>query len=243
MMTDSRARLAWEISASRPHPAFFGAHIVPGLDVRRHMQPVMQVLPKDAVSFLDASGSRDYLDAVFDDGDPLESSEVIFLEDALAQSSDQHRARLNRGRELLRRLGKTLVFAESRAGSPEFLDDLRDLLATFRDIVDLRPPVSEDDHLWHTGSNFGLGRIAGDLTTTRGAMIIKGGIVHRKGAPQAYRCPVCGGGLKPTEVTLRFVHAPAESALQTTPGYVCECGESWPDPRSVRSAHTAAFKA
>ncbi len=207
------------------------------------MQPVMtQMLPADAVSFLDTDDSREYLDAVLGDDDPLKSAEVIFFKDALAPLSHRSRARLNRGREPLRRLGKTLVFAESRAGSPEALDDLRDLVSTFRDIVDLRSPVSEDDHLWNTGSTFGFGRIAGDLTTTRGAMVIKAGIVHRKSGLLEFCCPSCGGELKRADATLRFVHASPESAEQTVPGYICECGETWPDPRSVKSAHQEAFK-
>ncbi len=242
MRSDGAARLAWEISSTRPDPAFFGAHVLPGLDLREHMRSaITQLLPAEAILFLDTDDSRDYLEAVFKDDDPLESSEVIFFEDALAPSSHRRRIQLNRGRELLRRLGKTLVFAESRAGSPESLDDLRDLLATFRDIVDLRPAASEDDYLWDTGSAFGLSRIAGDVTTTRGAMIISAGIVHRK-SPQAYRCPRCGGELRRTEVTLHFHYAPTESAEQVVPGYVCDCGETWPEPRSVRSAHQAAFK-
>ncbi len=244
MIPDGRIRLAWEISSTRPDPAFFGAHVVPELDLREHMRPAMtRLLPTDAVSFLDTDDSRDYLDAVFCGDDPLERSDVLFLEDALAPSSHRRRTQLNRGRELLHRLGKTLVFAESRAGSPEALDDLRDLLATFRDIVDLRPPTSEDDDLWDTGTAFGLHRVAGDLTTTRGAMIISAGIVHRKTGPPPYRCPRCGSELKRADTTLRFIHAPAASAEQTVPGYVCGCGEAWPDPRSVRSAHRAAFKA
>ena len=242
-MTDARTRLAWEIAASRPSPAFFGAHVVPGLDLRSHMQAVMmQRLPEAAVSFLNKGESHDYLDKVFEGGNLLESAEVIFLEDALARSSHRRRARLNHGRELLRRQGKTLVFVETRAGSPEALDDLRDLLATFRDIVDLRPRASENDHLWDMGSALGLGAIASELTTTRGATVIKAGIVHRKTGSQIYRCPMCGGVLRPADTTLRFFPAPQQSAEQVVPGYVCGCGETWPDPRFVRGAHTAAFK-
>ncbi len=242
MRSDGAARLAWEISSTRPDPAFFGAHVLPGRDLREHMRPaITQRLPTEDISFLDPDESHDYLEAVFMDDDPLGSSEIVFLEDALAPSSHRGRIRLNRGRELLRSLGKTLVFAESRAGSPEALDDLRDLLATFRDVVDLRPPASEDDYLWDTESAFGLGRIAGGVTTTRGATIISAGIVHRK-RPLEYRCPHCGGELKRAEVTLRFYHAPRESAEQVVPGYFCDCGETWPEPRSVRSAHQTAFK-
>lgn len=243
-MTGSVERLAWVITASRPDPAFFGAHIAPGMDVKELIQPALSAMPEPAaVSFLDAERSLDYLDAVFENREPPADSEIIFLEDALAGSSAERRMKLNRGRELLRRRRKTVVFAESRAGSPELFDELRDLLATFRDIVDLRPAASEDDHLWDTGGSFGLETIASTLpaVVTRGSMLIKDGIVHRK-APRAYRCPTCGGPLKRTETSLRFVHAPAASAVQTLPGYVCECGETWPDPQAVRGAHRAAFR-
>ncbi len=109
--------------------------------------------------------------------------------------------------------------------------------------LDDSDPISTDDFLWDTGSSFSLERIAGDLTTTRGATVIKGGIVHRKGAQPAFRCPRCGGELKRATANMRFLYAPAESAEQTVPGFVCECGQDWPDPRSVRNAHEAAFKA
>ncbi len=244
-MPTPAARLAWEVSVSRPHPAFFGAHTLPGENIRKLMKLALgPMLDLAEVSFLDAERSLDYLDAIFEARESPTESEVIFLEDALAGSSGELRRRLNRGRELLRRRRKTLVFAESRAGSPELFDDLRDLLATFRDIVDLRPAASKDDHLWDTGGSFGRERIASTLpaVVTRGSMLIREGIVHRK-APPVYRCPVCGGLLRRTETTLRFVHAPAASAVQALPGYVCDCGETWPDPEAVRDAHRAAFKA
>ncbi len=237
------ARLAWQVSASPP-PSFFGAHIAPGVDVQGLMQPALiSLLEPAGVSFLDPEASAEYLDAVFEDREPSADTEIVFLEDALAGSSSDRRKRLNRGRELLRRRRKTLVFAESRAGSPELFDDLRDLTATFRDIVDLRPAASEDDHLWDMAGAFGRNRIAATLpaVVTRGSMLIKGGIVHCK-TPRTYRCPACGSELTRTETILRFVHAPAESAAQTVSGYLCECGETWPDPAAVRNAHRAAFK-
>ncbi len=238
------ARLAWEIAASLPQPAFFAAHTVPGMDVQGLMQPALvSSIEPTALSFLDPESSAEYLAAVFENRDPPADTEIIFLEDALAGSSSDHRKRLNRGRELLRRRRKTLVFAESRAGSPELFDDLRDFLATFRDIVDLRPAASEDDHLWDMAGAFGSDRIAATLpaVVTRGSMLVKDGVVHRK-APRAYRCPACGGELTRTETILRFVYAPAESAAQAVPGYLCECGEAWPDPEAASKAHRAAFK-
>jgi hypothetical protein len=236
-------RLAWEISASRPQPAFFGAHIAPGMDVEELMQPalVSSIEPSE-VSFLDPNTSAEFLDAIFADRKPPADTSIVFLEDALSGSSSGLRERLNRGRELLRRQRRTFVFAESRAGSPELFDDLRDFLAIFRDIVDLRPAASEDDHLWDTTGAFGRDRIAANLPAviTCGSILVKNGIVHRK-APRRYRCPTCGGDLTRTETVLHFVHAPAETASQTVRGYLCPCGETWPDPEVVRAAYNAAF--
>lgn len=206
MPPPATARLAWEIAAAFPQPAFYGVHITPGMDVQRLMEPALiSWIERPAVSFLDPETSREYLDAVFEDREPPASTEVIFLEEAFAGSSSDRRKRLNRGRELLRRQRKTLVFAESRAGSPELFDDLRDLLDTFRDIVDLRPPASEDDHLWDTAGAFGHARIAATLpaVVTRGSTLIKDGVVHRK-APREYRCPACGGQMIRSETILRF---------------------------------------
>jgi uncharacterized protein (DUF433 family) len=176
----------------------------------------------------------DYLEG----GHPL----ADFLVDYPTVTREQAVGVLNRGGELLRRLRMAMNSVESRARDTKVMGDLRGLLATLRDLIDLHPSVVEEDYLWNTAGAFGLQRVAGTLpkVVTRGSILIKDGIVHRK-APLVYRCPDCGGELTRTETVVRFVHASAELAEQRVPAYECECGEVWPDPRAMRGAHRSAF--
>jgi len=237
-MTAAFERLVWELEVGRGQGGLFAAHIGSSDELgeleRRLAGRGLEVL------MLDVEASRALVSSVTEGG-RLPDVDAVLLTDALATQPSEVLHKANCSRESWVRDGHCVVFGERAAGSPEVLRELRDLVAIFRDIVDLRPDVGRDDHLWDTGDSASLKLLARRVpTTTRGSSLIIEGRVHHKHRP-ALMCPDCGAPLSSAVVEVRFEHAPEASAVQRVRGFRCECGAQWPDPRAMRDAHARAF--
>jgi hypothetical protein len=236
----SRAEcLAWALEAQRGRSALFGARI----SSRQDLSALTRMLSESGIeaTTLDTDASRDFVLAIVEDRAQLPAGEGIILIDALASLPMELRHRVNRRREAWLAAERCFIFAETTAGSPETLRELRDFTAVFRDTIDLRPDVGLDDHLWDTESAASLETLAPRIpTTTRGPTLIVGGRVRHKQRP-AVHCPDCGGHLEATPISIHFELAPPETAVQEVEGYRCACGAEWPEPRAMRSAHARAF--
>lgn len=235
-------RFAWALDVVEPgRAALYAVHVDADESVVE-LSSQLRARGVDSVT-LDRARSHELVLRVLEPGwTPTESSaEALILTDALGPWPVTTRAQINRGRERLLSLGRRIVFAETKSGSPEAIAELRDLRAVLRDTFDLRSDVGEDDDLWDTGPMASLEQMGPRMpTTTRGATLIVRGRVRRKHA-KLRRCPACGEVMESAVVELRFEHAPAETRVQRVPGYACACGERWPDPAQVRAAHAQAF--
>lgn len=232
-------RLAWELDAERGRSALFGARIGSDDDLQELM-PTLAGHGVTAVA-LSAEASQALMLDVMQGRARFPEADAIILTDALALLPPAARARANLSREAWLATRRCFLFAERTAGSPETLGELRDLVAVFRDVVDLRPDVGRDDYLWDTGAAASLKALAQHLpTTTRGPTLIVAGRVRYKQRPMP-RCPDCDGLLEAATVSVRFEHAPAATAVQAVAGHRCACGSEWPDPAAMRSAHAQAF--
>jgi hypothetical protein len=232
-------RLAWALDTQRGRSALFGARISSPED----LGALSRILSESGIEALtlDTDTSREFVLAMIEGRAQLPAADSIILIDALASLSTELRHRVNRRREAWLAASRCFIFAETTPGSPETLPELRDLIAVFRDTIDLRPDVGLDDHLWDTESAASLEVLAPRIpATTRGPIVIAGGRVHHKQRP-AVHCPDCGGDLQSTLVSVHFDLAPPETAMQKVEGYRCACGAEWPEPRAMRSAHARAF--
>lgn len=238
-MSAASSRLAWELEVESGHGALFGAHISSLRDLGE-LVPLLRARGIETLT-LDSEASRELVLAFIEGRAQLPEADTIILVDALASLPSDLRRRANRSREAWLASKRCFVFAESAAGSPETLRELCDLLAVFRDIVDLRPDVGLDDYMWDTRGAASLEHLARHIfATTRGPTLIVNGRVHHKRRPVVC-CPECGGALEATTVELRFEHAPDETAVQVVDGWRCLCGAQWPEPRAMRAAHARAF--
>jgi hypothetical protein len=232
-------RLAWALNAQQGRGAMFGVRISALRDLEA-LSPILRDHGVEAVT-LDPNATRDFVLAMIEDRAQLPSTDSVILIDALASLPVDLRQRMNRRREAWLAAKRSFIFAETTPGSPETLHELLDLTAVFRDIVDLRPDVGLDDHLWDTGAAASLESLAPRIpTTARGPTLIIGGRVRHKQRP-AVQCPDCGGTLQPAHISIHFELAPPETAVQEVDGYRCACGTEWPEPRAMRPAHARAF--
>lgn len=232
--------LAWALEAECGRSAMFGAHV----SSSRDLDPLLPLLRNRGIDMvtLDPEASRALVMAMIEGRSDFPDADIIFLTDVLATLSSSLRTQTNLSREAWLSAGRCFVFVESAPGSPEGLRELRDLLAVFRDIFDLRPDVGTDDHLWDTGPAAPLEKLGQHIPTmTKGPTLVIGGRVRHKRQPTR-SCPDCGGQLQPAKISIQFELAPTESAIQEVGGYRCSsCEAEWPEPRAMRGAHTRAF--
>ena len=159
MRASTIERLAWELETEQGQSALFAAHYGSSEDLEE-LVPLLGRRGLTAVT-LNVEASHALMLDVAQGHGVFPVADAIVLTDALALLPAPSRARVNLSREVWLSTKRCFLFAERTAGSPETLRELRDFVAVFRDVVDLRPDVGCDDHLWDTGT---AGSLAGTVS-------------------------------------------------------------------------------
>lgn len=165
------------------------------------------------------------------------------IEGGLSSIAQSLRPTINGIRERFLTFSRPVFLSESIEFEKQLREDFPDLFAVIRQEFYLETSITSGEEACSSIAGGSLDRLVRQLPDphVKGSLIYSQGKVHFKGAA-VDRCPRCGKTPKWLPTTLTFRHAPVATQVQTTQGWVCECGEKYVPGMLAKEAHQRAFQ-